>query len=111
MGKIGLVGPENYGSIMGGVFVFDVLVQSNQMREGFQHLREGCRQHKDVVGNQIGFGVWITVLAQSILPLKHLGLDGPLELFSESEGRSGGPLRRVDDDVGYRGINGLISER
>lgn len=95
---------------MGGVFVFNVFVPSDQMRKGLQHLWEGRCQDKDIVGSKVGFRIRIAILTKSILPLKHLCLDGPLELFSESKSGSSGSLRRVDDDVGYCGIDGLIFE-
>ena len=64
------------------------LKAGNQTGKRFQHLWEGRSQDKDVVGNQVGFWVRITVLTKSILPLNHLGFDGPLELFGERKGES-----------------------
>jgi hypothetical protein len=111
MGEVGRVGLESHGTVVGRVLVFDIFVQSHQMGEGFQYLWESRRQDEDVVGDQVGFRIWVTVLAKSLLPLNHLGLDGPLELFSESESRPSGPLCRVDDDIGCCGIDGNLDTK
>ena len=84
---------------MGGVLVLDVVITSNQMRKGFQHLRESRGQDEDVVGDQVSICIWITVLVKAFLPLKHLCFDSPLKFFSESEGGASCTLCRVDDDV------------